>query len=113
MTDAILALIKCDCNREFRFFPRRFRQSFGPVFVQFDALAKCYPGVVSWGPEVIRVAKLTEKKRASNKRWDDANLARMSLALPKDLAERMKERANNIGMSVNGYIRQLVERDLE
>ena len=54
-----------------------------------------------------------EKKKASNKRWDAENLARLSLAIPKNLADRMKEHTSNVGISVNGYIRHLIEADLE
>lgn len=52
------------------------------------------------------------KKRASAK-WDKKNLYRLGLALPIDLKEPMKDRAYVLGISVNKYIRNLIENDLK
>lgn len=59
------------------------------------------------------MAKYTEAKRASNKRWDEANLDRISVALPKGDKDRIKAAAAAAGRSTNGYIVQLIQRDQE
>ena len=58
------------------------------------------------------MAKLSEKKRISNKRWDDANVDRMSLVLPKGYRDKLKGRADSLGVPVNRYIRGLIDADL-
>ncbi len=58
------------------------------------------------------MGKLSEKKRASNKRWDDANVDRMSMVLPKGYREKLKARADALGLPVNRYLRNLIEADL-
>lgn len=58
------------------------------------------------------MGKLSEKKRASNKRWDDANVDRMSMVLPKGYREKLKARADALGLPVNRYLRSLIDADL-
>lgn len=59
------------------------------------------------------MAKYTEAKKASNRKWDEANLDRISVALPKGDKERIKAAAAAAGKSMNGYIVQLIQRDQE
>lgn len=61
--------------------------------------------------------KYTEKKKESNRRWDAANLDRISVAVPKGNREKIKEHAVKVGESVNAFIiRSVTEqmtRDLQ
>ena len=45
-----------------------------------------------------------EKKKATNAKWDAANIDRMSIAFPKGERERIKADAAAAGMSANQYI---------
>lgn len=47
---------------------------------------------------------LSAKKAASNKKWDAANLDRISIALPKGQRDTIKAAAAAAGKSVNAYI---------
>lgn len=58
------------------------------------------------------MSKYTDAKRIANNKWDAANLDHLGLALPKGYRERVKARAADLGKSVNGYIRGLIESDL-
>ena len=59
--------------------------------------------------------KYTDKVRESNRKWDAANLDRMSIALPKGSREAIKAHAAARGESVNAFItraiREAMERD--
>lgn len=68
----------------------------------------CYP----IGREV-RHMPLSPKRAAANKKWDKANVTRRGTVLPNALNDRMVARAAELGLSVNGYIRKLIETDLE
>ena len=57
--------------------------------------------------------KYTEAKRASNIRWDRANIDRMSVALPKGSRERVKAHAESRGESVNHLIARALEETME
>ncbi|MBQ2013312.1 MAG: hypothetical protein II206_11065 [Bacteroidaceae bacterium] len=56
---------------------------------------------------------LSEKKKASNERWDRENLKRMSLAVPVDLHERMQAHIKQSGESMNGFIKRAIAAALE
>lgn len=58
------------------------------------------------------MSKYTDNKRISNAKWDAANLDRVGVALPKGYRDKMRVRADELGLSVNGYIRHLIETDL-
>lgn len=51
----------------------------------------------------------TEKRKASNKKWDDANLKRMSLAVPAEMFQRMQAYVAQSGETVNGFIKRGIE----
>lgn len=55
---------------------------------------------------------MTEKKKASNAKWDAANLKRMSLAVPVDLHDRMREHVKETGETVNGFIKRAIDETI-
>ena len=56
--------------------------------------------------------KYSAKKRASNARWDGANLDRIGVAMPKGSKDKIKARAEKLGLSVNKYLSQLIGGDI-
>ncbi len=57
------------------------------------------------------MAKYTDKKKASNLKWDSNNLDRISIAIPKGQKDTVKAAAAQRGESVNAYIyRAVLER---
>lgn len=46
---------------------------------------------------------VSDKKKASNKKWDAANLDRMSFTLPKGQKATVQAAAASVGESVNEY----------
>lgn len=59
------------------------------------------------------MAKYTENKKINNKKWDDKNLKRMSLAIPIDLYNRLENYAKENELSVNKAIRTAIEHMLD
>lgn len=57
--------------------------------------------------------KYTEARKEGNRRWDAANLDRMSIALPKGSKERIKAHANSTGESVNAFIGRAIDETME
>lgn len=62
--------------------------------------------------------KYTEKKRASNERWDKANLDRISIVVPKGDRDKIKSHVERMGeksvnMFINRAIKETMERDME
>ena len=59
--------------------------------------------------------KYTEAQKQSARKWDSANLDRLSLALPKGSKDKIKSHADFMGESVNAFIgrsiRETIERD--
>lgn len=55
---------------------------------------------------------LSEAKRRNNAAWDAKNLKRMSLAVPLQLFERMQDHIDATGQTMNGFIKQAIEREL-
>lgn len=59
--------------------------------------------------------KYTEARKDGNRKWDTANLDRLSIALPKGSRDEIKAHAAEIGESVNAFIgraiREAMERD--
>lgn len=55
------------------------------------------------------MAKYTDKKKESNRRWDATNLDRISIALPKGRKADLQAVATRHGQSVNGYINSLID----
>ena len=57
--------------------------------------------------------KYTEAQKRSAKKWDKANLDRISIAAPKGTKERWKAAAERRGKSVNQFVLESVEAKLE
>ena len=53
--------------------------------------------------------KYTEARRDGNRRWDTANLDRLSLAMPKGKKDVIKAAAAAAGESVNAYINAAID----
>lgn len=56
---------------------------------------------------------LSEKKKASNAKWDAENLKRLSLAVPVSMFEFMKEHTEKTGETMNGFIKRAIVELLE
>ena len=52
---------------------------------------------------------LSEKKKASNARWDEKNLKRLSLAIPIEEYEEMQEAIRIAGDSQNKFMRLAIK----
>lgn len=48
--------------------------------------------------------KYTEARKEGNKRWDEKNLDRVSIAMPKGKKDEIKAAAVASGQSMNAYI---------
>lgn len=57
--------------------------------------------------------KYTEARRDGNRRWDAANLDRLSLAMPKGKKAAIKAHAEARGESVNGFINRAIDETME
>ena len=57
--------------------------------------------------------KYTEARKEGNRRWDAANLDRMSLAVPKGKKEQIKAHAESRGESVNAFINRAIDETME
>lgn len=57
--------------------------------------------------------KYTEAQKKSAKKWDAANLDRLSVALPTGSKDKIKTHAQTTGESVNAFIRRAVECQME
>lgn len=57
--------------------------------------------------------KYTEARKAGNKKWDAANLDRMSIALPKGRRDAIKAHASARGESVNSFIGRAIAETME
>ena len=57
--------------------------------------------------------KYTEARKEGNKRWDEKNLDRVSLAMPKGKKEEIKAAAAAAGESMNQYIFTAVDCRME
>lgn len=57
--------------------------------------------------------KYTEARKESNKKWDSANLDRVSIAMPKGKREMIKAAAAAAGESMNQYIIGAVDERME
>ena len=56
---------------------------------------------------------VSEKKKISNRRWDKANVKRISLCVKKEFAATIAERAAELGKPVNRYIVDLIRQDID
>ena len=57
--------------------------------------------------------KYTEARKRGNRKWDAANLDRISIAVPKGHKEAIKAHAEAHNESVNGFINRAIEETME
>lgn len=57
--------------------------------------------------------KYTEAQKQSARKWDAANLDRLSLALPSGSKDKIKAHAQAMGESVNGFIGRAISETME
>lgn len=57
--------------------------------------------------------KYTEAQKKSAKKWDAANLDRMSIAMPKGKRDIIKSHAAKIGLSMNTFIIRAIDEAIE
>lgn len=57
--------------------------------------------------------KYTEARKRGNRKWDAANLDRISIAVPKGHKDAIKAHAEARSESVNGFINRAIEETME
>ncbi len=57
--------------------------------------------------------KYTDARKEGNRRWDAANLDRLSIAVPKGKKDIIKAHASNRGESMNGFIIRAIDETME
>ena len=57
--------------------------------------------------------KYTEAQKKSAKKWDAANLDRVSIAMPKGQKDIIKAHAEARGESVNGFINRAIDETMD
>ncbi len=57
--------------------------------------------------------KYTEARKEGNRKWDAANLDRISIAVPKGKKDVIKAHAEAQGESVNGFINRAIDETME
>ena len=57
--------------------------------------------------------KYTEARREGNRKWDAANLDRISIAMAKGKKDQIKAAAAAVGESMNQYIITAIEQRME
>jgi predicted DNA binding CopG/RHH family protein len=59
---------------------------------------------------------ISEKKRASNKKWDAENIkdnyARINFLTKREAREAIKQRADSLGLGMSDYIKSLIRADM-
>ena len=57
--------------------------------------------------------KYTEAQKQSARKWDAANLDRISIAMPKGKKDEVKEAASAVSESMNQYIITAIDQRME
>ena len=57
--------------------------------------------------------KYTEARKRGNRKWDAANLDRISIAVPKGQKDTIKAHAEGRGESVNGFVNRAISETME
>lgn len=57
--------------------------------------------------------KYTEARKEGNRKWDAANLDRLSVAVPKGKKDLIKAHAEARGESVNAFINRAIDETME
>ena len=55
---------------------------------------------------------MSQTKQAIRNAWNQANYDQIVLRVPKGQKEAITARASALGKSLNGYIRELIEKDM-
>ena len=61
----------------------------------------------------ISPQKYTEARKEGNRKWDTANLDRVSVAMPKGKKDIIKSHAEARSESVNGFINRAIDEAIE
>ena len=61
----------------------------------------------------ISPQKYTEARKEGNRKWDTANLDRVSVAMPKGKKDIIKTHAEARSESVNGFINRAIDEAIE
>ena len=61
----------------------------------------------------VSAQKYTEARKEGNRRWDEKNLDRISIALPKGSKDKIKAHAESKGESVNSFINRAIAETME
>lgn len=56
---------------------------------------------------------MSEARTRANRKWNEANLDRLYVTVPKGAKEEIKSAASAAGESVNGYIKRAIEMRME
>lgn len=57
--------------------------------------------------------KYTEARKEGNRRWDAANLDRISIALPKGSKDIIKAHTEKTGESINAFIGRAIDETMQ
>lgn len=57
--------------------------------------------------------KYTEARKEGNRRWDAANLDRVSIAMPKGKKDIIKAHADSQGESVNSFVNRAIDETIK
>lgn len=57
--------------------------------------------------------KYTEKKKESNRRWDENNIERITVAVPKGKKQAIKEHATAKEESISGFVNRAIAETME
>lgn len=55
---------------------------------------------------------LSEARKKANKKWDRENLEKVQFDAPKGYNDKIKKRADEKGMSKAGYMKKLIDDDI-
>lgn len=55
----------------------------------------------------------TEAQKRATRKYNDRMYKRVPLDVPKDFYEKLKEAAQDFGMSINGFIKAAIEEKIE
>ena len=61
----------------------------------------------------IAERKYTDAQKRSAKKWDAANLDRVSIAMPKGTKDMIKTHAGTRSESINGFINRAIDEAIE
>ena len=61
----------------------------------------------------ISPQKYTEARKEGNRKWDTANLDRVSVAMPKGKKDIIKAHAEKNGESVNGFVNRAINETIQ